>query len=189
MRELLTALAQSNATVATVVTALAVGVAACAGSDVPSEGRGSEACRRWQNSVCEWADRCQALERTECDEQFQAVTCKADSSAVKCADDFDQASCGAAAVRCGIDEIADPAPAARACDALMNTFCERVVTCGARETVADCVTNVMANVDCSRSVAYTLEYEDCLARVGEMQCDILVLPEICDNVIISRAPP
>jgi hypothetical protein len=179
MRELLTALA--------VVTAACT--AACGGPDVPSEGRGSATCHEWQDSVCDWADRCSALERADCDAQFQAVTCKSDMSASKCAEDFDRAGCGAAAARCGLAEIADPAPATRACDTLMNRFCERVVACGVRESLGDCVTNVMENVDCSLSVAYTLEYEDCLALVNEMQCDVLVLPEVCDNVIISRPRP
>jgi len=171
------------------IVTLAVATASCGGADVSSEGRGSETCHQWQDSVCDWADRCGALERHECDAQFQAVTCKSDESASKCAEAFDRASCSVVADRCGLDEVADPAPATRACDTLMNRFCERVVTCGARANVSDCVTNVMTNVDCSLSVAYTLEYEDCLARVNQMQCDVLVLPEVCDNVIISRPPP
>jgi len=162
-----------------------VALVACGGSrETPTEGRGSAACRIWQDSVCDWADRCEALTREACDEQFQGVTCRSDDAAKECSRQFDGASCQVVPPRCGLDAIADPAPAAKACAALTSSVCERSVTCGYSETEEDCLKR--ESVDCSRSIAFKLDYETCLDEIDTVKCDVFVIPEICASVIIAR---
>src|SRR5262245_33544418 len=128
----------------------AVALVACGGSarDTPEAGRGTAACRQWQDSVCDWAVRCQALDREDCDAQFQGVTCKSDEVARKCAANWDDATCVSTPERCDLDTIADPAPAARACNTLTEEFCQRSTDCGITATEADCLSS--ESVDCSR---------------------------------------
>ena len=172
---------------------------ACGGNDdvgpreTPDEGRGSAKCRLWQDSICDWAERCEAVaERKLCDEQFQGVTCKSDAVASKCADAFDEASCQSLPPRCGLDEVADPVPAAEACDTLTSRFCEHATECGVGASKEACL--AATNVDCSRSIAVKLNYENCLETVDELQCEDMngplpvMLPEVCERVIISSAP-
>jgi hypothetical protein len=166
--------------------AFAVALVACGGAaarQTPEEGRGTAACRQWQDSVCDWATRCQALDREDCDAQFQGVTCRSDEAAAKCASAFDKSGCDRTPSRCGLSEIADPTPAERACDELTETFCRRSVECGISATEDDCLDR--EEVDCSRSVAYRLEYESCLDQIEEIECQIVRLPQICEAVIIS----
>lgn len=164
-----------------------VALVACGGGrETPTEGRGSAACRIWQDSVCDWADRCEALPRDACDEQFQAVTCRSDDTANECSRQFDAASCQIVPARCGLDAIADPAPAARACAALTSAICKRSAMCGLSQSEEDCLKREM--VDCSRSVAFTLDYETCIDEVEKLECGVFVIPEICESVIIARQP-
>lgn len=167
--------------------ALAVALMACGGSrePAPTEGRGSVACRVWQDSVCDWAVRCEALERKACDQQFQAVTCRSDEIATKCSNAIEEATCRGIPSGCGIDDVADPAPAARACDALTNLICERSVECGISSSQEACL-NEAPMIDCSRSVAFTLGYEECIDSAEQVECDVFVVPQICDSVIIAR---
>jgi hypothetical protein len=167
--------------------AFVVALVACGGGrETPTEGRGTAACRIWQDSVCDWAVRCQAaLSRGACDDQFRGVTCRSDAKANACSKQFDSAGCQTLPPNCGLDEVADPAPAAKACDALTDLICERSVSCGQFETEEACVNE--AKIDCSRSIAFTLDYEQCIADVKKLDCDVLVVPEICDSVIIATA--
>ena len=166
--------------------AFAFALVACSGAatrQTPEEGRGTAACRQWQDSVCDWATRCQAIARENCDKQFQGVTCKSDEAAMKCANAFDKAGCNSAPSRCSLSEIADPLPAERACDKLAGMFCQRSVECGISATEQDCLDR--EEVDCSRSVAYKLDYESCIDQIEEIECQIVRLPQICEAVIIS----
>jgi len=167
--------------------ACAVALLACTAAtstrQTPVEGRGSAACRQWQDSVCDWATRCQALPREDCDAQFQGVICKSDDEAMKCASAFDKAGCNRTPDRCGLSAIADPTPAERACDELTGQFCRRSVECGISATEQDCLDR--EEVDCSQSVAYKLDYETCLDEIDEIECQIVRLPQICEAVIIS----
>jgi hypothetical protein len=166
--------------------ALAVALVACGGGrQTPDEGRGTAACRIWQDSVCDWATRCDALTREDCDSQFQGVTCRSDDMANQCSQAFDSATCTSLPSNCGLDEVADPTPAAKACDDLTTTICKRSVKCGVFTSEDECLSQ--EKVDCSLSVAFTLDYEECIDRVDKLDCDVLVLPKICDSVIIAKA--
>jgi hypothetical protein len=174
--------------------AFAVALVACGGGrETPTEGRGTAACRIWQDSVCDWADRCEsALTREKCDVEYQGVVCRSDDMANQCARAFDSANCQAVPAWCGLDEIADPAPAAKACGALRSLMCRRSITCGASTTEAACM---KANpIDCSLAIAFTLDYESCIDSVQMVDCDVLVPegtlvpPELCLPVIVSKQP-
>jgi hypothetical protein len=167
--------------------AIAVALVACGGGrETPTEGRGTAACRIWQDSVCDWADRCEALTRDDCDEQFQGVVCRSDDMANKCTREFDGASCQTVPPRCGLDEVADPTPATKACAALTSLICKRSVKCGVATSESECL--AAEPIDCSLSVAIKLDYETCIDRVEKLDCDVLVLPDICQSVIISKDP-
>jgi hypothetical protein len=169
--------------------AFAVALVACGGGgrETPVEGRGSAACRNWQDSVCDWASRCNpTLSRDSCDSQFQAVTCKSDSRASECTNEFDGAGCNTVPDRCDLDAIADPTPATKACDELTGLLCQHSVDCGMATTREDCLKG--RPFDCSRSVAYTLDYEACIDELGDLDCKSADVPEICRTVIIAKHP-
>ncbi|HKU40284.1 MAG TPA: hypothetical protein VJR89_19120 [Polyangiales bacterium] len=168
--------------------ACAVALVACAssgGRETPVEGRGTATCRLWQDSVCDWAERCSAITRAMCDNQFQGVTCKSDAVASECAAAFDRSPCTSVPPRCGLDEIADPEPATQACDTLRTRYCKRAVECNVWVDEAVCLQE--EKVDCSRSIAYGLDYETCLQELDDLDCGIVLLPDICARVIVSRA--
>lgn len=169
--------------------AIAVALVACGGGrETPTEGRGTAACRIWQDSVCDWADRCEALTREDCDGQFQGVICRSDDMANQCAREFDGAKCQTVPPRCGLDAIADPTPAAKACDALTSLICKRSVECNKSTSEAECLAAEPEPIDCSRSIAFKLDYETCLDQVEKVDCGVWMLPEICHSVIISKDP-
>src|ERR1700748_2097031 len=151
-----------------------------------SQGRGSAACRAWQDAVCDYAaDRCGAMTRSDCDAQYQAVTCLSDAAASSCAQNFNASACGRASASCDLDSIADPAPAARACDDLVQHFCARSVSCGVSETQDACLaTPVVQGIDCTKAIAYRLAYEQCFQQVDTLDCSPLELPAICHDVLI-----
>jgi hypothetical protein len=169
--------------------ALIVALVACGGGrETPTDGRGTAACRIWQDSVCDWAIRCEAsFTREACDDQFQGATCRSDDKANACSKQFDGAGCQSVPPNCSLDDVADPAPAAKACDALTRLICERSVTCGQFTSEDACVNE--SKIDCSRSIAFTLDYEECIDDVKQLECDVLVVPEICDSVIVATAKP
>jgi hypothetical protein len=169
---------------------VALCAAACTHTENQSsdQGRGSAACHAWQDAVCDYAaDRCGAMTRSECDSQYQAVTCQSDDAARSCADDFNTSRCGRASASCDLDAIADPAPATRACDDLVQHFCARSVSCGASETQDACLaTPTVKGIDCGKAIAYRLAYEQCFQQVDTLDCTVLELPPICSDVIILR---
>jgi hypothetical protein len=149
-------------------------------------GRGSKACRDWQDAICDYAsDRCEMFSRKACDLQYQGATCKSDAVASRCAAQLDAASCGRAPESCVLDVVGDPGPAARACDGLFDAFCERSVSCGVSESNEACRAEPEVQaIDCGQAIAYRLDYERCLDETKALECELLLLPEVCDNVII-----
>ena len=168
------------------VVGVTVWIAACHDS---ARGRGSEACREWQDALCTYAaDRCGAMTREDCDAQYRGITCKSDAIASECAAEFDAARCGFAPARCDLDGVADPAPAMQACQRLFAHLCERAVECSAFESVEDCTSSeAVQAIDCSRAIAYSLRYESCYDTVQAIACgdlaDELRLPPGCSDVI------
>jgi hypothetical protein len=174
--------------------ACAVALVACGGDsgstadrETPTDGRGSDTCRLWQDSVCDWVERCQPdIKRQACDEQFQGVTCKSDEISSKCTDSIDNAGCDGIPNLCGPDVIADPAPAVHACEMISERFCERAVTCGISATRQDCLK--VEKQDCSGAFSFTLDYEKCMTEIDKLDCAVFLQPALCKRVIVSRAP-
>jgi hypothetical protein len=172
-----------------VVLAVAM-LVACRDSDPmssPSQGRGTQACRDWQDAICAYATHCGAATREECDKQYEGVTCKSDSIAESCQKIFENSACGRAAASCDLNGVADPGPAARACDALIERFCDQGVTCGVWNTQEDCRADPsVAPIDCGHAIAYGLDYEACLAEIPSLDCTLFQLPALCENVIVMQ---
>ena len=171
--------------------ACAVALVACGAGggngerEAPVDGRGTETCRLWQDSICDWAVRCEASTRERCDDQFQGVTCKSDEIAGKCASQIDGAQCQSIPSHCGPDVIADPAPAVHACEMIFERFCDRAVECGIANSRQECLR--VERADCSRAFSFTLDYEDCMMEIDQLECDVFLQPALCKRVIISRA--
>ncbi|HEX4355168.1 MAG TPA: hypothetical protein VHZ95_19685 [Polyangiales bacterium] len=115
------------------------------------------------------------------------MTCRSDDVARSCAHNFNESRCGRASASCDLDSVADPEPAMRACDDLVQHFCARSVSCGVSATQDDCLaTPTVMGIDCSKAIAYRLAYEACFQQVDTLDCTVLELPEICSDVIILR---
>lgn len=165
-------------------------VLSCA-RDVPNQradqGRGSEACRVWQDAVCDhFADQCGAVDRALCDRQYQSVTCRSDDLADRCADMLRGADCGQASPDCLLDSVANPEPAQEACDSLVETYCERSTECGVSKDKATCLSSSSMEVRCNMAVGYQLSYETCIEEIPNIDCAVLELPEPCSDVIVAR---
>jgi hypothetical protein len=176
--------------------AVTLGIVACSnavsrgrGDSDSGVGRGTKACRDWQDAICDYAaDRCHMLSRDTCDQQYQGATCKSDAAASSCATQLDKSACGRAPEGCSLTGVADPGPAARACDQLFDAFCERYISCGLFETTEACRADpsVMI-VDCAKAIAYNLDYEACFEEAQALQCDVLMRPQICRRVIVQTS--
>jgi hypothetical protein len=172
-----------------VIASLSVSVA-CAGTESnqrSNTGRGSEECHVWQDAACDhFADRCGALPRDICDEQYQSVTCRSDAVAKTCAAELKTAACGAATADCLIDSVADVQPATDACNSLFERFCERSTTCGASDSMDMCLADPNMTMLCLKAVGFRLDFEKCLDEIDMAACESFSLPQICSDVIIAR---
>jgi hypothetical protein len=149
-----------------------------------SSGRGSAACRDWQDAICDFAaDACGAIARVDCDDNYQAITCSSDEQASECANAFNEASCSAPPAACDLSDVVDPAPAQQACDDLLSRLCARVVECEMAPSEAACVEEASAGIDCDAAVGYSLDYEGCLGAIDALACEAVELPDVCDDVI------
>jgi hypothetical protein len=161
---------------------------ACAdsGSDERSpNGRGTEACRIWQDAACDhFADECDAIERATCDAQYQSVTCRSDAVAKSCTKKLQSADCGEATVECLIDGVADPAPAMQACETLVEKFCELTSMCN-MSSMDSCVATSSMQIDCDKAIGYRLDFDQCLDALAQAACDPKPsLPKFCHDVIL-----
>lgn len=168
-----------------VIASLTVACADSSRDEHSNKGRGSAACRMWQDAACDhFADRCNALDRSECDKQYQAVTCRDDDVATRCAVQLEAAQCGEATTDCLIDSVADFEPATMACEMLVDRFCERSTDCGDSESMDQCVMD--SPLDCNKAVGFGSDFDMCLDQIGALKCDQLGLPTVCHDVILSR---
>jgi hypothetical protein len=139
----------------------------------------------WQDAACDhFSDRCGALQRSECDKQYQSVTCRDDDVAKQCAVQLEAAQCGESSADCLIDNVADAEPATMACEMLVDRFCERATSCGESDSMDQCVTD--SPLDCNKAVGFGSDFDTCLDEIGQLQCDKLALPTVCHDVILSR---
>jgi hypothetical protein len=163
---------------------------ACAdsGSDERSPlGRGTEACRIWQDAACDhFADECEAIDRATCDAQYQSVTCRSDAVAKSCTKKLQSADCGEATADCLIDGVATPEPAMNACHMLVEKFCELNTMCN-MSNMDSCVASSSTQIDCDKAIGFRLDFEKCLDALDQAECDTkLALPVVCRDVILVR---
>jgi hypothetical protein len=158
-------------------------VMAC--SDSPSTapaGRGSAACNEWQAAYCGLVGKCQGA-NSLCD-QVKGIACKSDAEAKRCADLINAAACVPPPTECDVTGIADPAPAAKACEDLNAAFCKRADECqpGSLQT---CLDAIKMQLDCSTIIGVTLAYESCMGEIPKIACTSLALPDVCKGVLLK----
>lgn len=160
---------------------------ACVGDHRADQGRGTEACRDYQDAACDhFADFCGAVDRATCDAQYQSVTCRSDTIAQRCAKMLRSVACGRASSDCLLSDVADPDPAQAACADLADSYCARTMECGFISDKQACIDNSTSLLPCERAVGYQLGFETCLADIDKADCSALTLPPSCASVIVAR---
>jgi hypothetical protein len=168
-------------------TSLLLLCACIAAGEHAEQGRGTEACRAWQDAACDhFADQCGAVDRALCDRQYQSVTCRSDEVADNCTSNLRSVQCGGASPNCLLGVVANPEPAQVACADLVSTFCERSMACGISSDKQRCVEQSNSVVPCDRAIGYQLSYERCIEEIPQIACADLALPMECQSVIVAR---
>ncbi len=160
------------------------------GGDDDAPGRGSAACRDWQDAICDVLQECGsgAITRAQCDNQYQGAVCRDDDDASACSNLFNDATCGSITEAefnsCDFRVIADPIPARAACEEFNETYCVRALECGMVSDEATC--RATSGLDCSAVVIHTLVFEQCLREMRTLSCDDgTPLPEACESVFLQ----
>jgi hypothetical protein len=155
------------------------------GADAPP-GRGSEACRDWQDAVCDFvSDECGVITRSDCNRQYQGVVCKSDQAASDCSNMINEATCTMPfAQSCDLAAVADPKPAIEKCEAFMDEVCEWQYGCDPSMTVEDCKTEFQTRIDCSKALAIKLAYETCMTELSALMCTAQAVPSSCNGVVL-----
>jgi hypothetical protein len=150
-------------------------------------GRGSDACRDWQDAICDFAaDECHKLARGTCDEQFQGVVCKSDDVASACSNQANKASCTTQpSESCDLSGVADPAPAVKSCTDMLDATCKWEITCDPTVDMATCQDELRTKLNCDRAVAIKLRYEACMDGLAKLSCSAMALPADCTGVIVA----
>lgn len=98
----------------------------------------------------------------------------------------------ALAAGCGCDSPSDLPPVQ--CQAFTNLTCGRVAECSATLTVRQCEKDFGQTLDCSRAVAVSDTFGECIGAVEKATCEeltradgALVLPAACARAIILEA--
>jgi hypothetical protein len=146
-------------------------------------GRGTPKCNEWQSAVCGWVARCQGP-AILCD-QVRSITCKSDSEAQRCASGLAAASCSEPPAQCDVGNIADPAPAKKACEDFLGAFCQRSEECqaGSRDT---CLDQLKTTLDCSRAIGVNLAFDRCMTDIPKTTCAAMNLPPACQQVLLFQ---
>jgi hypothetical protein len=169
---------------------LAAAVGACSAPEPgkssagPFEGRGSEACQGWQNAVCDFADRCEVVERAACQDDYSSITCSSDELAQSCAAKWKTATCRAAPPGCDFADMADATPAIAACEVLVTTLCDQTVRCN--QDQATCLASARQELDCSRAIGHGLSFESCIQQLEAIECTTTAVPDACQGAIKLR---
>jgi len=170
------------------VGAVALAVLGCAPAAEDEEetgalGRGTAACREWQDALCDWAaDQCAGMSRSACDRQAQAVACSSDAEARACTVILREASCDEPETECGVLAMADRDPAVQACEEYAEVVCAAEERCGT-SVASSCTGPLIGQLRCADAYGVTLDYEACLYRLETLGCTD-AFPSICDTVVL-----
>ena len=152
------------------------------GGNAGPAGRGTATCNQWQSALCQWIGRCTMPPAGACD-QIKAIACKSDSQAEHCATALSSASCSAPPENCDVRDLADPAPAKKACEDFGAAFCQKSEECtsGSRDP---CLQEVQSTLPCSEFIGVTLAYEQCVAQIRTLACTS-PSPEVCKGILLK----
>lgn len=170
------------------VLTLTCATVACSSNDnhayVRPTGRGSTACQDWQRAFCDLAAvECASTTEAKCVDTYYSITCNSDEKAQACATALDNATCATGLpAGCNIPDLADPAPAIKACNDLLDTLCNKENECGAA-TVDACKTKLSADLNCATAIGYTPGYDTCMTELPKLSCSAADLPASCTDVI------
>ncbi|GEM_PF-1718690 len=145
-------------------------------------GRGSDACRQWQEAFCTSLTECGLTELSQCASQVQTVTCASNQTAADCAAAIEASGCSGVPTGCGSTDIADRGWAREACTDYLTAICTHDAGCGSTVAVADCVANMQDDSNCEQAIGVKLNYEDCLARINSAACSA-TMPTECRSLI------
>lgn len=96
-----------------------------------------------------------------------------------------------ALVACGsVDDPGTSPDAPAQCQALRAVYCQRVLTCSAGLTMAQCQDAFSASIDCGRAVGVSASYDRCLAELPTYDCAVFAggatLPASCSGAVLTR---
>jgi hypothetical protein len=119
-----------------------------------------------------------------CQEQANAITCSSDAKAQSCANMLASAACTSPPAGCDIRDIADPAPAVAACNQFIDEICASNMRCDPSTTADACRAQLVTMVDCTKVIGFKLGFEQCITEVKALKCDAMMLPMVCDGVLL-----
>jgi hypothetical protein len=112
------------------------------------------------------------------------MACKSDTAAADCATSLPSAKCSAIPAGCDETDLADPAPAVRACKSWIDAVCSVVERCNGSK--ADCVILQTARVDCSKALGVKATMDQCLSALEALDCSQVNDPlPVCNGVIVA----
>jgi len=152
-------------------------------SNANTTGRGTPTCNDWQSAYCGWLAKCQGP-AVACD-QAKSIYCKSDAEAKRCADALASSACSSSPEKCELTDLADPAPAAKACENFGVILCQREEVCqrGTKEACLDLFKNVL---DCTRAIGVSLGYEQCMSEFPNIPCASMSGPPVCIGVLLLK---
>jgi hypothetical protein len=164
------------------LTLLLIGCSDDGGSAGPA-GRGTATCHEWQSALCGWYGMC-LMPGVETCNQIKSIACKSDTEAQRCATALRAASCIAPPANCDVRDLADPAPAKKACEDFGAAFCKRSDECqpGSRDA---CLQEVESSLTCSEFIGVALTFEQCLAEVPKFSCTAPNTPDVCKAILLK----
>ena len=146
----------------------------------------STTCKAWQDATCDFlADKCQAQSRAECDELYQSLFCKDDSTMQACVGKLSQASCPSPIdLPAECKDINDVAPVAAYCKDFARGICKWGVRCKAAADQAACESEVAVELaaTCASAVGLSATADQCLLQLRTHACGGQA-PASCKGVI------
>ena len=169
--------------VAMTILALVIGCSDDGGDNQGPPGRGTPACNKWQSAICGWASKCPVQGGATCD-QVKGIACKSDAEAERCATAIASATCQTPPANCDLRDMADPAPAQKACNDYVALACDWSEQCQAGTRDA-CLQKAKEVLDCSLFIGVTLAYEQCVSELPKHPCTDTAGPASCKGVLLK----
>jgi hypothetical protein len=159
---------------------------ACSSPSTPAapKGRGTPACNEWQTAIVSWASKC-GTSTASLQDQALGITCSSDQTALDCATAFNAAACTALPPGCQLRDLADPAPAAAACQQFIDETCTATVRCDPSTTSDLCHQQASTKVDCTKAIGVKLSFEQCISELKAISCQASMTPASCTGALVS----